>query len=114
MRRAIGSRGILFALARKGYLYAKMGRRAEADHVKSTLTRLSSERFVPPYQFALIHAGWRDRATALDWLEGLTKCASRLVFLPPDPIPSRRTPLPEAAPTMRLPEWSNGHRDLTD
>ena len=79
--------GILFALARKGYLYAKMGRRAAAEQVKSTLIQLSNERFVPPYHFALIHAGWRDRETALDWLEKAYEVRDvRLVFLPPDPI----------------------------
>jgi serine/threonine-protein kinase len=80
------SGGMLFALARKGFLYAKMGRRAEADHVLSTLTRLSGERFVPPYQFALIHAGWGDREAALDWLERAYEARDvRLIFLPPDP-----------------------------
>jgi serine/threonine protein kinase len=80
------SNGMLFALARKGYLQAKMGRRSDAEHVLSTLTQLSTERFVPPYQFALIHAGWSDAEASLDWLEKAYDARDvRLTFLPPDP-----------------------------
>jgi hypothetical protein len=53
----------------RGYILATAGRRNEAAEVLSTLEAIAHERYVPPYAFALIHAGLEHRERALEWLE---------------------------------------------
>jgi TolB-like protein/DNA-binding winged helix-turn-helix (wHTH) protein len=48
------------ALAYRGYALAKAGRVAEARDLLRTLETASQQRYVPPYAFALIHAGLSD------------------------------------------------------
>lgn len=57
------------ALAMRGYLLGRTGRRSEALQVMQTLHNASRERFVPPYAFALIHAGLGDRDAVFEWLD---------------------------------------------
>jgi len=52
-----------------GYTYAVSGRAAEARQVLEDLQRLSRERYVSPYHFAMIHAGLGERDEAFRWLE---------------------------------------------
>ena len=47
------------SLSFRGYLLAKLGRADEARDVLKTLAAVSRERYVPPYQMALVHAGAR-------------------------------------------------------
>lgn len=53
----------------RGYILAKLGRDKEARDALATLESVSRERFIPPCAMSLIHAGLRDRDTALDWLQ---------------------------------------------
>ena len=53
----------------KGYLWATQGRRTEAEHTLELLVQQSKQRYVPPYNIALIHAGLSNPETALDYLE---------------------------------------------
>jgi len=48
------------ALADRGYVLAKAGRVDEARDLLRTLEAASQQRYVPPYAFALIHAGLGD------------------------------------------------------
>jgi tetratricopeptide (TPR) repeat protein len=57
------------ALAMRGHLLGRMGRRHEALQVVETLRDASRERFVPPYAFALIYAGLGDRDAVFEWLD---------------------------------------------
>lgn len=59
------------ALSLRGYLLAQMNRTAEALEILLTFETISrsQERFVPPYAFALIHAGLGNTDLALDHLE---------------------------------------------
>ena len=57
------------------------------------LTAISRERFVPPYAFALVHAGPGDRDTAFAWLEKAYEVRDvHLVYLTVD---SKRDPFRE-------------------
>ena len=47
----------------------RTGRIAEARDVLRLLEARSRERYVPPYAFALVHAGLGDGASAFAWLE---------------------------------------------
>ena len=53
----------------RGYLLARAGRAAEAREVLRLLEARSKERYVPPYAFALVHAGLGDAASAFAWLD---------------------------------------------
>jgi hypothetical protein len=65
---------------------ALTGDRAAAEQVLRTLTELSTRKYVPPCNIAMIYAGLRDTESALFWLEkGLETRDVRLVFLLADP-----------------------------
>jgi TolB-like protein/DNA-binding winged helix-turn-helix (wHTH) protein/Tfp pilus assembly protein PilF len=86
-------------LSVRGYVLAKAGRQKEAMDVLATLEALSRTRYVPPYAFALLHAGLGDHAEALDWLERAYEARDvHLIFLTADAKwdPLRRNPRFEA------------------
>jgi TolB-like protein/Flp pilus assembly protein TadD len=56
------------ALSMAGYLHAVSGERAEAERKIEELLARRRERYVPPYNIALIFAGLRDLESALRWL----------------------------------------------
>jgi serine/threonine protein kinase len=51
-----------------GHTYAVSGDRAEANHVIDHLKDLSKQRYVAPYNVAVIYAGLGDKDAAFDWL----------------------------------------------
>ena len=53
----------------RGYVLARAGRVAEAREILRLLETRSKERYVPPYAFALVHAGLGDSASAFAWLD---------------------------------------------
>jgi DNA-binding winged helix-turn-helix (wHTH) protein len=76
------------ALSLRGYLLAKMERTAEALEILRTFEALShsQERFVPPYAFALIHAGLGNADLAFGHLERSVEVHDvHLAFLTIDP-----------------------------
>jgi TolB-like protein/Tfp pilus assembly protein PilF len=58
-----------FALGRLGHGYAMAGRRDEARTVLSQLTALSDQRYVSPYDLAMVHVGLQENDEALAWLQ---------------------------------------------
>lgn len=52
-----------------GYILGRSGRTAEARDVLGALELASSQRYVPPYALALVHAGLGDADAAFEWLE---------------------------------------------
>lgn len=69
-----------------GYALAKSGKQVEAQAVLDELLKLSTERYVPPYNLALVYNGLGRRAETLDWLErGLKERDPRMVFLKAEP-----------------------------
>jgi serine/threonine-protein kinase len=69
-----------------GYALARSGRRAEARAEVEGLLRLSKERYVPPYNIAMIYNGLGERDETLAWLErGYREREPRMVFLKVEP-----------------------------
>jgi tetratricopeptide (TPR) repeat protein len=69
----------------RGYVLARMKRHTDAREVLNVLETTSQQRHVPPYAFALIHAGLGDRDAVFAWLERAYDARDvHLVFLPVD------------------------------
>lgn len=74
------------ALSLRGYVLAKSGRPGEARDVLRMLEGVSRERYVPPYAFALVHAGLGNRDAVFEWLERAYAARDvHLIYLPVDP-----------------------------
>lgn len=74
------------ALSLRGYILAKIGKRAAAAEIADYLSELSQTRFVPPYNIALVYAGLRDSAMVQKWLYRAYEVRDvHLIFLPVDP-----------------------------
>ena len=58
-----------YALAKLGLGYAMAGRCDEARAVLNRLNALSSQRYVSPYDIALVHLGLRKNDEAFTWLQ---------------------------------------------
>jgi tetratricopeptide (TPR) repeat protein len=57
------------AFSQLGQTYARQGRASEARKLLAELNELSTTRFVPAYDRALIYAGLKQRDEAFYWLE---------------------------------------------
>ncbi len=69
-----------------GYALARSDKQAEARVVLAKLLKSSRDRYVPPYNIALIYNGLGDRHEALAWLErGFAERDPRMVFLKVEP-----------------------------
>jgi TolB-like protein/Tfp pilus assembly protein PilF len=69
-----------------GYGYAALGQRGEAAKVLRELEAEARRRSVPPYDFAVIHAGLGDKERALAWLDkSLSTRDPESMILPVDP-----------------------------
>jgi Flp pilus assembly protein TadD len=55
--------------ARLAFAYAHIGRKSDAEKIRSELTQQSKSGYVPPIAFAFIAAGLGESGPALDWLE---------------------------------------------
>lgn len=72
--------------ADRARIYAAWGDRSNADRTIAKLSRVSSRRYVNPYQIALIYAGLQQVAEAFDWLgKALHERSDMLVYLKIDP-----------------------------
>ncbi len=73
-------------IALRGYVFARMSRIEEAQHVLKTLLSIAKERYVPPYAMALVHAGLGEFELAFEWLERCYDARDvHLIFLTMDP-----------------------------
>ena len=63
-----------------GFAYAVAGKKREAFEVLASLEDLDRERYVPAYNFAIIHAGLQDFDKAFEWFD--QACRERSGFLP--------------------------------
>jgi DNA-binding winged helix-turn-helix (wHTH) protein/TolB-like protein/Flp pilus assembly protein TadD len=72
--------------AYRAYALAKAGKTDEARAVLHDLFKLSVERYVPPYNFAIVYNALGESDKALDWLEkGFEQKDVRMVFLKVEP-----------------------------
>jgi Flp pilus assembly protein TadD len=63
------SGGNTTAISLTGYVLALSGERGRARGVLEELRKLSGQRYVPPYNMAIVHHGLGEREEALAWLE---------------------------------------------
>jgi len=59
----------IFALAKLGHGYARAGKSDEAHAVLSQLNALSKQKYVSPYDLAMVHVGLQEADEAFAWLE---------------------------------------------
>ena len=72
--------------AYRAYALAKWGKQAEALAVLDELLKLSNERYVTPYNFAVVYNGLGESGKALDYLEkAFAEKNVLMVFLKVDP-----------------------------
>jgi len=57
------------ALSLAGYVHAVSGNKANAEATILQMLGLKKERYVPPYNIALVFAGLQESEAALQWLE---------------------------------------------
>ena len=80
------SGGLSEANAHIGYILAVMGKRPEARAVLEELKTLSVQRYIPPYNIALVYNGLGERDATFDWLEKAYEQRDvRMTFLKVDP-----------------------------
>lgn len=80
------SNGQLESIATVGYVKGRIQDQSGAEAALTELQTLRSQRYVPPYCFALVHNGMGETEKALEWLEtGLRENDPKLAFLPGDP-----------------------------
>lgn len=63
------SRGATIMEAQLGHAFAVAGRKSEAENILSELKALAGQRYVSPYDIALIYIGLGDKDQAFGWLE---------------------------------------------
>jgi TolB-like protein/DNA-binding winged helix-turn-helix (wHTH) protein/tetratricopeptide (TPR) repeat protein len=65
---------------------ARAGQRVEAEQIRTAIKATAEERYVPPFVFALMAAGFGEKDAALEWLERVHDARSGWVpFLPVEP-----------------------------
>lgn len=70
-----------------GFAYAVAGKRTEALEVLASLEDLDKERYVPAYNFAIIHAGLGDFDQSFEWFgQALKERSGFLPFLKVEPV----------------------------
>ena len=57
------------AISLTGYILGRSGRTGEARDLLAALELASSQRYVPPYALALVHAGLGDADAVFEWLD---------------------------------------------
>ncbi|HEV8629581.1 MAG TPA: winged helix-turn-helix domain-containing protein [Thermoanaerobaculia bacterium] len=73
-------------LAGRAHVLARLGRQAEAQAILEGLRKVATERYVPPFAFALVHLGLGEHEAALEELERAEAARDvHLVYLPVDP-----------------------------
>jgi tetratricopeptide (TPR) repeat protein len=63
------SGGVILTRAWLGHAYALSGKRAEAQKILDELHKLSKQRYVSPFQTAIIYTGLGKKDQAFAWLE---------------------------------------------
>jgi TolB-like protein/Tfp pilus assembly protein PilF len=80
------SAGNTETIAFRGHILAQMGQRSEAEEAIRILTELSKQKYVPPYNIAIVHAGLGQFDAAIGWLEKAYDTRDvRLTFLAVEP-----------------------------
>jgi len=84
--KAVGlSAGTQMFVSQLGYAHAKIGDAAKARQVIGQLLDLSREKYVSPYDIALIYVGLGEKDSAFEWLEKAFQERTARVLELPDP-----------------------------
>lgn len=76
----------MFAIAALGYAKALAGATAEAGQIAAEMEQASTERYICPFDIAVIHAALGDREKALAWLRQALKMRDHaMLFAKVDP-----------------------------
>lgn len=81
------SGGSVEPLAREALVLGKTGRVREGREILAKMMAMNRERYVPPYNFAIVYTGLGEKAEAVRWMR--KACAerdARLVFLKVEPL----------------------------
>lgn len=100
-------------LAMLGFVHALRGDNAQTRSLLRELETLATKRYVPPYNFALVHYGLNDRATAFEWLDRASEVRDVLLsaFINSEPFwdPLRNEPrFRDLLKRMHLPVIQSG------
>lgn len=69
-------------MATLSYVYARAGRKAEAQRLLNELQEMSGRRRIPPYDFARIYSALGDKEQAFAWLnKALAERSDGLVYM---------------------------------
>ena len=63
-----------------GYVYAAAGKKAEAQKVLDELKELSKQRWVSPFNIAIVYAGLNDKDQAFEWINKSIEARSLLAL----------------------------------
>jgi len=63
------SGGFTAAVAAQAYIFAKSGRRREAQTILDQLLQVSQQRYVPPSLIAFIYTGLNEKEKAFEWFQ---------------------------------------------
>ena len=69
MKKAIDLSEGKYGLGSLGHLYAKVGRRTDAQKMLQSIAEESKSAYISPYQLAIVHAGLGEKEKAIDELE---------------------------------------------
>jgi TolB-like protein/DNA-binding winged helix-turn-helix (wHTH) protein/Tfp pilus assembly protein PilF len=73
--------------AQLGHAYAESGKRGEAIRILNELKDLSRQKYIPPFDIALIYIGLGEKDQAFEWLQKSDAERSRdMAFLEVDPV----------------------------
>src|SRR5436305_3805006 len=67
--RLASNRIVVYVTSIAGYVHAVSGNKAKAEATIHQMLDVKRERYVPPYNIALVFAGLRETEAALRWLE---------------------------------------------
>lgn len=89
-------------LSTKAYLFARQGKRREAEEIAAELQKLSTTRYVPPFEIATVYAVLDDRDQTFLWLnKAFEDRSENLGFIRNIPFFDSVRPDPRYAELMR-------------
>lgn len=75
-----------YLIAALGHVYASAGEREKALETLAELHRISKQRYISPYLFAVVYVGLGDKGQTLAWLEkALNERSSFMIWLKAEP-----------------------------
>ncbi|HYL16795.1 MAG TPA: tetratricopeptide repeat protein [Terriglobales bacterium] len=100
-----------------GHAYAASGRRSDALHTLAELKEMAKQRYVAPFDVAVVYVGLRDKDQTFKWLQKALEDHSHwVIWLKCDPRFDSIRSDPRYAQVMRymgLPQWAVAHPEAS-